>query len=73
MSRMVFPLPQELADRLETISHDCYNGRGFAVLRGLRPEELTEEQNVLTVAGISSYIAPQRGFQDINRQQVTCK
>jgi len=67
-----FPLPQDLASRLRRISSDCYNGRGFAILRGLQPEKLTEEENVLVFAGISSHVAPRRGFQDINRESVVC-
>ncbi|KAI8952647.1 hypothetical protein F4801DRAFT_199439 [Xylaria longipes] len=67
-----FPLPQNLAKRLRLISSDCYNGRGFAILRGIQPEKFTEEENVLVFAGISSYVAPKRGFQDINRESVIC-
>ncbi|KAJ3541802.1 hypothetical protein NM208_g4434 [Fusarium decemcellulare] len=67
-----FPLPQELHDRLRKISHDVYEGRGFGVLRGLRPEIFTEEENVLVYGGISSHVAPERGFQDVNRELVTC-
>lgn len=73
MSKKTFPLPEELAQRLRTISHACYDGRGFAVLRGLKPAALTDEENVLAAAGISTYVAPSRGFQDVNRERVTSK
>lgn len=73
MSRETFPLPQNLSERLRGISQACHDGRGFAVLRGLKPGTLTEEENVLVVAGVSSYVAPLRGFQDFGRERVTCK
>jgi hypothetical protein len=72
MSPKTFPLPKDLSDRLRAISHDCYNGRGFCILRGLRPEIFTEEENVLVFAGVSVYVAPIRGFQDLNRELVVC-
>lgn len=73
ISPKTFPLPQELSGRLKRISHDCYNGRGFGVLRGLDPTAFTDEENVLVFAGVSSHVAPKRGFQDIARELVTCK
>jgi hypothetical protein len=42
LSPETFPLPKDLSNRLKSISHDCYNGRGFAILRGLRPEQYTD-------------------------------
>ena len=68
-----FPLPQELHDRLRTITQDLYNGRGFAILRGLDPDDVTEEENVLIFGGVSSHVAAQRGFQHQDRELVTCK
>lgn len=73
LSPKTFPLPQELSNRLRNISHDCYNGRGFGVLRGLHTEILTDEERILVFAGVSSHVAPKRGFQDIKREMVTCK
>jgi hypothetical protein len=72
LSPETFPLPKDLSNRLKSISHDCYNGRGFAILRGLRPEQFTDEENVLIYGGVSSHVAPVRGFQDVKREQVTC-
>lgn len=72
MSPKTFSLPKELTDRLRTISHDCYNERGFCILRGLHPKMFTDEENVLVFAGLASYVAPIRGFQDFNRELVAC-
>ena len=68
-----FPLPDPLAKRLDDISEECYQGRGFCVLRGLEPAKYTDEENVILYAGISSHIASERGFLDRARQHVLCK
>jgi len=73
LSRETFPLPEELVKKLRTLSHGCYDGRGFAVLRGLDPTAHSDEENVLIFGGISSHVAPIRGFQDLAREMVTCK
>ncbi|CAP67932.1 uncharacterized protein PODANS_1_18040 [Podospora anserina S mat+] len=72
LSRDTFPLPKGLSHRLRKVSQDCYNGRGFAIVRGISPDRFTDEENVLVFGGISSYIAPTRGFQDVHRELVTC-
>ena len=68
-----FHLPDQLAKRLDDISEECYNGRGFCVIRGLEPAKYTDAENVILYAGISAYVAPKRGFLDLARQQVLCK
>ncbi|KAK0718698.1 hypothetical protein B0T21DRAFT_338425 [Apiosordaria backusii] len=72
LSRDTFPLSKELSERLRRVSQDCYNGRGFSLIRGISPDRFTDEENVLIFGGISSYIAPTRGFQDVHRELVTC-
>lgn len=73
ISPKTFPLPQALSDRLRKISQHIHNGRGFCILRGLRPELFTDEENVLVFAGVSAHVAPRRGFQDVNRELITCE
>ncbi|KAL2146815.1 hypothetical protein VTI28DRAFT_2296 [Corynascus sepedonium] len=58
-----FPLPT-LGPKLRQLANDIHCGRGFAVVRGLRPDEFSPEDNVLVFLGISSYIGVQRGRQD---------
>ncbi|KAL2197003.1 hypothetical protein P885DRAFT_68900 [Corynascus similis CBS 632.67] len=58
-----FPLPT-LGPKLRQLANDIHCGRGFAVVRGLRPGEFSPEDNVLVFLGISSYIGVQRGRQD---------
>ncbi|KAK4197779.1 hypothetical protein QBC40DRAFT_231271 [Triangularia verruculosa] len=72
LSRDTFPLSEGLSGRLRHVAEDCYNGRGFAIVRGIPPDRFTDEENVLIFGGISSYIAPTRGFQDVHRELVTC-
>jgi hypothetical protein len=72
ISPQTFPLPQALSARLRKISQDIHNGRGFSILRGLRPELFTDEENVLVFAGVSAHVALRRGFQDIKRELITC-
>ncbi|KAF6239760.1 hypothetical protein HO173_002306 [Letharia columbiana] len=72
IDQISFRLPDQLAKRLDDISEECYNGRGFCVIRGLEPAKYTDEENVILYAGISAYIAPERGFLDRARQHVLC-
>jgi hypothetical protein len=58
-----FPLPT-LGPKLQQVALDIHRGRGFAVVRGLNPDEFSPEDNVLVFLGISSYIGVQRGRQD---------
>lgn len=39
-------------------------GHGFFVIRGLKVDEHTREENIIIYAGLSSHIASQRGRQD---------
>ena len=41
-----------------------HRGRGFVVVRGLKPEDFSQEENVILFLGLSSYIGPKRGRQD---------
>ncbi|KAK2028632.1 TfdA family taurine catabolism dioxygenase TauD [Colletotrichum zoysiae] len=63
ISQETFPLP-ELHAELRKLSYELHNGHGFFVIRGLRVDEHTKEENIIIYAGLSSHIAPQRGRQD---------
>ncbi|KAK3312017.1 hypothetical protein B0H66DRAFT_486618 [Apodospora peruviana] len=58
-----FPLPT-LGSKLLRAAVDVHRGKGFTVVRGLRPAEFTPEENALIFLGISSYIGAKRGRQD---------
>lgn len=64
-----FPLC-DLAAVLETMSEDIHTGKGVAIIEGLQPDKYTVEENIIIHAGISSYIAPQRGCQSGMKDQV---
>ncbi|EAQ84189.1 hypothetical protein CHGG_10593 [Chaetomium globosum CBS 148.51] len=63
VSPTTFPLPT-LGPKLRQISADVHRGRGFAVVRGLKPDEFSPEDNVLVFLGISCYVGVKRGRQD---------
>lgn len=63
VSKESFPLPS-LASLLLKTCDDIYQGRGFAVIRGLNPNEYTPEDFAVIFLGISGYIAERRGKQD---------
>ncbi|KZL78564.1 taurine catabolism dioxygenase (TfdA family taurine catabolism dioxygenase TauD) [Colletotrichum tofieldiae] len=63
ISQETFPLPK-LHTELRKLSYELHNGHGFFVIRGLRVDEHTREENIIVYAGLSSHIAPQRGRQD---------
>lgn len=58
-----FPLG-ELGIRLEGAAQEIYNGKGFAIVRGLDPDIYSPEDLVTVYLGISSYVAEKRGKQD---------
>jgi len=58
-----FPLPT-LGPKLYELADDIHSGKGFAAIRGLNPENLCPEDNVIIFLGVSSYIGSQRGRQD---------
>jgi hypothetical protein len=58
-----FPL-STLHPILRRVSHDVHFVRGFAVLRGLRVDNYTREENIIIYAGISSHVGTARGRQD---------
>ncbi|MFI6803783.1 TauD/TfdA family dioxygenase [Streptomyces luteogriseus] len=55
VSRDDFPLTS-LVPRLEAMAADVADGRGFAVLRGLPVDRLTESQNLLLLRGLAAYL-----------------
>ncbi|KAI1490998.1 TfdA family taurine catabolism dioxygenase TauD [Biscogniauxia mediterranea] len=63
LSPETFPLPSLHAE-LRRLSDELHNGHGFFVLRGLRVDEHSREENVMIYAGVSSHVAPVRGRQD---------
>ncbi|KAI1097553.1 Clavaminate synthase-like protein [Jackrogersella minutella] len=63
VNQETFPLPT-LHSELRRLSDELHNGHGFFVIRGLRVDEYTREENIIIYAGISAHIAPKRGLQD---------
>jgi hypothetical protein len=63
VSQTTFALPA-LSALLREQAHALSSGRGFFVLRGLRVDSYTTEENIIIYTGISSHIASIRGRQD---------
>jgi len=63
VSKNNFPLPM-LRVALEHTCRDVHEGIGFAIVRGLCPDNYTAEDNLNFHLGISSYIGDVRGVQD---------
>ena len=63
LGRNNFPLPT-LAKQLDQKCEEVYNGRGFAIIRGLDPDAFSIEDLTVVYLGISSYIGERRGRQD---------
>lgn len=61
-----FPLPT-LHPTLRALSKDIHASRGFIVLRGLRIDAHTREDNIITYTGVSSHIGSIRGRQQDTR------
>lgn len=67
VSRQTFCLPKSLAKRLGSISDEIHNGRGFAVVRGLKPGKYTAEETVTIFAGIASYVCSERATDPVHQ------
>jgi hypothetical protein len=65
VDKSTFLLPT-LGAILTDMSECVHRGRGFFVLRGLKPSSYSREDNVIIYLGISSYIAERRGRQNQN-------
>ncbi|KXG49015.1 Taurine catabolism dioxygenase TauD/TfdA [Penicillium griseofulvum] len=66
INQSTFPLPT-LHTVLRDISKEIHTGRGFAVLRGLRIDDYSREDNIIIYAGVSSHIGNIRGRQQEGR------
>ncbi|KAF8846804.1 Clavaminate synthase-like protein [Acephala macrosclerotiorum] len=63
VSRSTFPLPN-LGKQLDKTCEDVYDGRGFAIIRGLDPDVFSTEDLTVVYLGMSSYVGERRGKQD---------
>ncbi|KAI5918988.1 hypothetical protein F4810DRAFT_714965 [Camillea tinctor] len=63
VSQQAFPL-DKLGSVLEGLRNDVYEGRGFAIVRGIDPDAYSIEDLTVVYLGISSYIGERRGKQD---------
>ncbi|GJP88587.1 hypothetical protein CBS115989_1113 [Aspergillus niger] len=66
INQSTFPLPT-LHPILRDLSREIHLGRGFVVVRGLRIDHYTREDNIIIYAGVSSHIGNYRGRQEDNR------
>ncbi|KAJ6120974.1 hypothetical protein N7523_005254 [Penicillium sp. IBT 18751x] len=66
ISDSTFPLPT-LHPVLRDLSKEIHTGRGFVVLRGLRIDDYSREDNIMIYAGVSSHIGNIRGRQQDTR------
>ncbi|KAH0558756.1 hypothetical protein GP486_004599 [Trichoglossum hirsutum] len=63
LSRSNFPLPT-LGPILSELAKQVHSGKGFFVIRGLKPDNYSRETSMVMYVGISSYIGETRGRQD---------
>lgn len=63
VNRGNFPLPI-LGSKLEGVSRDLHEGRGFSVIRGIQPGHYPVEDQTIIWLGLQAYIAEQRARQD---------
>lgn len=63
LTEETFPLPN-LHGELRRLSAELHDGHGFFVIRGLRVDDHSREENIIIYSGISAHIGAQRGRQD---------
>ncbi|CAL5868640.1 uncharacterized protein PFLUO_LOCUS2867 [Penicillium psychrofluorescens] len=68
VNESTFPLPN-LRPVLRNLSREIHSGRGFVVIRGLRIDDYSREDNIIIYTGVSSHIGSIRGRQQDTRLQ----
>ncbi|KAL7624809.1 hypothetical protein AAE478_004023 [Parahypoxylon ruwenzoriense] len=63
VTRECFPLPN-LQSQLEKCALEVHHGSGLCVIRGLKPDNYTIEDNIILFLALASYIGDQRGLQN---------
>ncbi|KAI0879903.1 Clavaminate synthase-like protein [Annulohypoxylon maeteangense] len=63
VTRERFPLPN-LKDQLEQCALGVHRGSGLCIIRGLKPEKYTIEDNIVLFLALSSYFGEERGIQN---------
>ena len=71
VSRDTFPLYQ-LGKKLDKLSAEVHEGRGFCLIRGVKPEDFSVEDLTLVYLAVQTHIADQRAHQD-NRGNMLSK
>ncbi|KAJ5351396.1 hypothetical protein N7452_000370 [Penicillium brevicompactum] len=66
INESTFPLPT-LRPTLRDLSKELHAGRGFFVLRGLRVDYYSREDNIIIYTGVSSHVGSIRGRQQDTR------
>lgn len=66
INKNTFPLP-ETSTLLRQQSKELHLGRGFFVLRGLRVDTHSREDNIIIYTGVSAYVGDIRGRQQGQR------
>ncbi|XDG02677.1 hypothetical protein ABKA04_002292 [Annulohypoxylon sp. FPYF3050] len=63
VTRERFPLPN-LQKHLENCALEVHRGSGLCIIRGLKPENYSIEDNIVIFLALSSYIGDHRGLQN---------
>ncbi|CAN8101569.1 unnamed protein product [Discula destructiva] len=63
ITQETFPLPT-LHSELRRLSRELHFGHGFFVIRGVRVDDHTREENIMIYTGLAAHIANLRGRQD---------
>lgn len=71
ISQRTFPLADNLARKLSTISKELHEGPGVVVLRGLKEARFNDEEAVVAFAGVCSYVAPERATDSYANQTLS--
>ncbi|KAJ5559924.1 hypothetical protein N7513_002323 [Penicillium frequentans] len=66
IDQTTFPLPNLHAE-LRKLSRELHLGRGFFIIRGLRIDDYSREDNMIIYVGVSAHVADVRGRQQDTR------
>jgi len=66
-----FPISDRLAEKLRGTVGKLYDGCGFAIIRGLKPEKYDPLERMVIFMGLSSYVGNRLGVQD-NKGNALC-
>ncbi|KAF3940000.1 hypothetical protein ABW19_dt0202659 [Dactylella cylindrospora] len=71
ISADTYRISPRLKTKMQSGISNLYDGRGFTIIRGLRPDDYTPLERVVTFLGLSSHIGGKLGLQTLSKSAIS--